>query len=227
MYKKLFLFVLFVIALTALIAFSKDQKEMTGLVATETETGEIITQAKPVDCPSGLKSYQNDVYGFSICIPEDAEVLTQYEDENKAILDLVFVRKDDILKLEKFTEYPLNPYFAVIKSGVSAFALERLSRKTASDESSLKEVLPKQVPCPDKSLSCKDGEMLNVKLLEWEMVPAENLTFRYRDEVTAKKKWHDVGFVWTDSRATYQMESIVPSNPINEQALRAMAESFR
>lgn len=181
------------------------------------------------NCITGFKSYQNTASGFSMCIPDDAEVITQFESEDGEILDLVVVRRNDLPKLHEYKGFYDNPYLAIVKSKVSAFAIERVSRGEVVDENVLKSVIPTQIPCADKSLGCTDGEMLNVRVLEWEKVPAKNLTFRYRDEVLSgtKKKWTDVGFMWTDGKTTYQMESIVPSNPINEQALMAMAESFR
>ena len=197
----------------------------TGIITTPELSVDTLNNST-IGCAPGLIKYKNDAYDFSMCIPEDAEVLNQFETENGEELDLVFVKKDDLAKLSDIENYATDPYFAILKSGISAFALQRLAIDAPVSETELRAGLPTQIPCPDKSLSCKEGSMLDIRVLEWEKIPSKNLLFRYRDEVSATKNWQDIGFIWADNKATYQIESIVPSNPISEEALRIITESF-
>jgi len=232
MRNKLYLIgvvIIILITLTAAVNYDGKKSLDNGESPLATDTPAIPELQEPAVCRDGLTSYQSEEYGFSLCLPDDARVITQYADENYGILDLVIVREDDVAKLEKYEEYENSPYSAIIKSGVSAIVFERLTVNEEQDEAKLKAALPTRIPCADSALGCTADSMLDVKLLDWQKIESPNLTFRYRDEVVenGKKKWGDIGYILADGRATYQLESAVPKNPINDEALKVIAESLR
>ena len=179
-------------------------------------------------CVAGLRSYANDRYGFKICLPEDAEVLTQYDAVDKSVLDLVLVQKSDLEKMRTSERFATDPYFAVLDTGISAFVLERSELLGEVDADRLEYILPKEIPCQHARFGCVDGDTLAVELLSFEPVPgAQFPLFAYTDRVKAKKPWQNVGFIGHIGQVSYQLESIVPESAVSPEALEIIAESIR
>ncbi|PIR45022.1 MAG: hypothetical protein COV10_01720 [Candidatus Vogelbacteria bacterium CG10_big_fil_rev_8_21_14_0_10_51_16] len=180
------------------------------------------------ECVPGLVSYSNARYGFTMCIPEDAEILTQFDAEDKSVLDLVFVQKSDIEKLQTSEMFATDPYFAVLYTGVSAFVLERSELLGEVDGERLRYILPKEIPCPHARFGCADGDTLAVELLSFEPVAGAPFPlFAYKDMVKAKKPWQNVGYIGHIDQASYQLESIVPESAVSPQALEIISTSIR
>jgi len=55
-----------------------------------------INNPEASGCIDEFRIYNNERYNFAMCIPEEAEVLTQYDAEDKSTLDLIFVQKSDL-----------------------------------------------------------------------------------------------------------------------------------
>ncbi|PIR46693.1 MAG: hypothetical protein COV07_03065 [Candidatus Vogelbacteria bacterium CG10_big_fil_rev_8_21_14_0_10_45_14] len=178
-------------------------------------------------CVSGLTEYSNERYGFKMCVPEDAEVLTQYDAVDKSVLDLVFIQKTDLEKMRTSERFATDPYFAVLDTGISAFVMERSELLGEVDAERLKYILPKEIPCQHARFGCADGDTLAVKLLSFDPVAGAPFPlFAYKDSVNAKKPWQNVGYIGHIAQVSYQLESIVPESAVSREALEIIASSI-
>lgn len=170
---------------------------------------------------ASFKTYTNKEHLFSLQIPENLEVVTQYDSDEWS--DYLFINADDLERIkEEDPSFELNPLLSALSNYSNGFILTRTVSpwNETADEESIRSYLARSAGGPHGSVE--------VALVDFSSVFGGNgKIYLYSTELKINPPLHDIGALWISGGVLYELKNLSRYNLPSKEKVRTIAESFK
>ncbi len=174
----------------------------------------------PPDSLTKTQEYVNDAHGFSLAIP--VSVIPIIQNDEAGYTDILFLEHTDYRNLLKDPDFGQNPLVRARASNADGFMLTKSPWIGGEDLSFIETYLTRPAGGPQ-------GTQFSVVIKALREVgdPEENPIVVYTTQIQSVPQAEHTGVLFIRSGALYELTSLRRDNPLSEELLQAIAETFK